>query len=827
MAEIVVYAVVEKISGLLLQEVVGFSSGLGEDIERLQIDLRWMQSFLKDADSRQEEDERLRLWIEEVRDLVRDAEDVIDSYVLEFVDERRKGGISNVIKRFACIFHEMWVVNNIRSRLETIRSGIGELSRRLQTYGIRELAIEDRHSYHERQRALRQSYPHIVEENIVGLEYDIKRLVTVLVDDEREFPNVVSICGMGGSGKTTLAKRIYHHSLVRNHYDCFAWVYVSQQCPPRNVWEAILSGFGVFDNQDRNRRTEQVADQLYKFLESNKCLVVLDDIWSTPDWESITMNAAMEELGRDMVKRCAGLPLAIVVLGGILATKQSIQEWEIVHDNVDYYLRRGAGRGVADVLAFSYDNLPPHLRLYFLYLSHFPEDYVIPADKLIQFWVGEGIFSSVQRDGQSLEEAAQICLRELVERYMIQVKDRDANMEIKACYMNRFMRELCISKAKKEKFILIIDGSNTNQDGEIISTSSGVSGAPRLVIHEYVVMQRIRNPRRVKSMLFFNVIFLEHLIISSLRQSAEIYLKGDESCVAVLLLVCRVMRKYHRILKYLFNNFKMLRLLDFEGADIYIEGDLLNGIGKLIYLRHFILREDASISEHLKSLSIWSPEPIDPNHLTQLLLGCVNVSELRLTVEIRKLPEHLSESLAHLYLTGSELDEDPMPTLEKLPSLKLLELKKAFTGKEICCSAQGFPQLETLMLIANSDLEEWRVDEGAMPKLHHLEIVDCRRMKTLPVGLKIIKTLREVKIEKMPKAFKDGLVEGGEDFYKVKHISSVIFQNSSSDLTFSLILKLCMQGWNKQRSSTTCKRRLIQLTVVDWRSSLGFLQCHF
>ncbi|OMO79392.1 NB-ARC domain-containing protein [Corchorus capsularis] len=592
------------------------------------------------------------------------------------------------------------------------------------------------------------------------------------------------------------------------------------------------------------------------------------------------MNAAMEELGRNMVKRCAGLPLAIVVLGGILATKQSIREWEMVHANVESYLSRGAGRGVADVLAFSYDNLPPHLRLCFLCLSNFPEDYVIPADKLIHFWVGEGIFSSVQRDdGQSPEEAAQICLRELVERYMIQVKDRDANMEIKTCYMNRFMRELCISKAKREKFILIIDGSNTNQDGEIISTSFGVSGAPRLAIHEYVVMQRIKNPHQVRSLLFFNVIFPEHLITTSLRQSAEIYLKGDESCIAVLLLVCRVMRKYQRILRYLFNNFKKLRLLDFEGADIYIEGDLLSGIGKLTYLRylslkgitcvsnlpsslgklrllqildlrvneefyvhvpnvlhlldqlrhlylpkrcskrtklklgtledlqrlvnfntkncyvkdlhsmkelrelsisrHLILHEDASISEHLKSLSIWSPEPIDPKHLTQLLLDCVNVSELRVTVEIRKLPEHFSESLSLLYLTGSELDEDPMPTLEKLPNLKLLELKKAFTRREIWCSAQGFPQLESLMLIANYNLEEWNMDEGAMQKLHHLEIVDCRRMKTLPVGLIYIPTLQEVKIEKMPKAFKDGLVEEGEDFYKVKHISSVIFQNCS------------------------------------------------
>ncbi|XVF78619.1 hypothetical protein PTKIN_Ptkin14bG0149200 [Pterospermum kingtungense] len=96
----------------------------------------------------------------------------------------------------------------------------------------------------------------------------------------------------------------------------------------------------------------------------------------------------MAELGEKMVKHCAGLPLAIVVLGGILAAKSSFTEWQIVYENVKSYLKRWKGpQGIEEALALSYDDLPSYLRSCFLYSSHFPEDYEINAHKLIQFWV--------------------------------------------------------------------------------------------------------------------------------------------------------------------------------------------------------------------------------------------------------------------------------------------------------------------------------------------------------------------------------------------------------------------------------------------------------
>ena len=89
-----------------------------------------------------------------------------------------------------------------------------------------------------------------------------------------------------------------------------------------------------------------------------------------------------------MVRRCGGLPLALVVLGGLLATKKhTLKEWEKVHRNIGSYVRRGKGHeeaheGISEVLALSYYGLAYQLKPCFLYLGHFPEDFDIPTKKI-------------------------------------------------------------------------------------------------------------------------------------------------------------------------------------------------------------------------------------------------------------------------------------------------------------------------------------------------------------------------------------------------------------------------------------------------------------
>ncbi|XVF78596.1 hypothetical protein PTKIN_Ptkin14bG0147100 [Pterospermum kingtungense] len=596
-----------------------------------------------------------------------------------------------------------------------------------------------------------------------------------------------------------------------------------------------------------------------------------------------------------MVKHCAGLPLAIIVLGGILATKGSSNEWQIVNENVKSYIKRGKGlQRIDEVLALSYDDLPPYLRSCFLYLSHFPEDYVINAERLIQLWVAEGIVSSEQEEGNGdeiIEDVAERYLIELAERCMIQVRETDVvTSKIKTFQMHDLMRDLCLSKAKQENFLFIVDQSNAD-------SSSSIWRVRRVSAHVFFWIQRLKSPN-TRSLFWFDVL-TEEAFSKLAPKTVVSYLKEhDIDCnprfvILALLIACGFFFKIIGIWTYLCNNFKLIRVLNFEGKTEFFSGcKVPSDMGNLIHLRFLSLRDRSfAMSKLPSSLGnlrclltldlrikgscsdsilvpnvIWRMEQlrhlylpqkckskkklkldtlrnlqtlvnfntkhcylkdlskltnlrvlkirwhfniedlkedldkspiigskflhslsvscdtygVDPRHLEHLLLSCACICKLSLKVDIGKLPEYdyFSEEITYIHLSLSRLNEDPMPTIEKLPNLRVLQFDdSAFIGMKMICSAGGFPKLDSLSLESLGNLEELQVDEGAMPVLRRLEIVNCRKMKMVPDGLRSIETLQELAIKSMPKAFKDRLVVGGEDFNKFQRFRSFTFQD--------------------------------------------------
>ncbi|WRX12402.1 NB-ARC - like 10 [Theobroma cacao] len=296
-------------------------------------------------------------------------------------------------------------------------------------------------------------------------------------------------------------------------------------------------------------KEDELVEKLYDVLKEKRYLVVLDDIWSYKDWDSLrpafpkgkegsklllttrkkkvallvdpcsspvelplltddeswklfkrkafsenkmeahACSKEFEMLGKEMLKKCGGLPLAIVVLGGLLATKKSWNEWEMVQKNINAYLNKDQRQeygGVTEILALSYNELPFHLKPCFLYLGHYPEDLEISKKELVRLWIAEGFISPSLGGGEMLmEDVAEQYLEELTNRCLVQVGRRNhTGASVKTCYIHDLLRDLCVSKAREENFFGIVQPSmNGNENCSLDLTVAAVSKMRRIVVH--------------------------------------------------------------------------------------------------------------------------------------------------------------------------------------------------------------------------------------------------------------------------------------------------------------------------------------------------------
>ncbi|KAE8695846.1 CC-NBS-LRR class disease resistance protein [Hibiscus syriacus] len=230
--------------GKLLAEEADYLRSVEEKVDRLLADLTWMQNFLTNEDGSNP------LQAAEIRDLADDAEDVVETFVLE-IGSKRKPGFTNCIKRSACILQELWMLHQTRSEIDKIIAKRNDLVRRLNAYRPKVSGGrgEGQSSSSEKQEK-RRPYPQIKDKNTVGLD-DVEKLVAILVDEGSECSRVVCICGTGGLGKTTLAKKIKKHKEVTGLFEHLAFLYVSQVCKKREVWEEILSKLTSIEERGR------------------------------------------------------------------------------------------------------------------------------------------------------------------------------------------------------------------------------------------------------------------------------------------------------------------------------------------------------------------------------------------------------------------------------------------------------------------------------------------------------------------------------------------------------------------------------------------------
>ncbi|XP_044495447.1 putative disease resistance RPP13-like protein 3 [Mangifera indica] len=775
----------------------------------------------------------------------------------------RKHGLFTAIKKSVAKSsrkgREKLTTYNIGKKIESLKKGLNDVSQRCELYGLRDINIkrdEDCHAF-RRMKQLRKTTSFSFEEKVVGYEDETNKLLAKLLADEpRRY--VISIWGTGGLGKTTLAGKLYKSSAIKHKFDCCAWVSVSQHFNIEDLLLRIIKSFGFPAKKLKGMSEEDLERYVHESLQGRSYLVVIDDVWHKEAWASLkrafpdnengsrviittrikdvaersdertyvhelrflkpdeswqlfcdkafwnlSIDEGLERLGREMVEKCRGLPLAIVVLGGLLSTKKP-QEWNLVRDNIWQNLSNDSIQ-ITYLLALSFNDLPYKLKLCFLYLSHFPEDYAIDTDKLIRLWLAEGY---IPHNEEIMEDVARNYLNELINRSLIQ-KEKTWLGKVVTCRIHDLLRDLSIQKATELNFIhsydeirrssthssmlscrrqAIYSGMNgiawlqqcnpllrslliffLKQEGAMMSqlVSNLCTTFRFLRVLEF---QHYRNtqsswclPKDIDKLIHLKYLGLRDTLIYSIPESIlnlsnleTLDLNDDPFCCLYLPTeICKLKNLRHLIGELRGQYLRIDNMTNLQTL-ISVQDDTWTQTNheSLVNLRklHLCLNRESqrnftfdSIAK-LKSIQILWVD-LSKNHFfstLQPLSHCPHLRDLSLCGKIEKLPEDmpvLLPNIEHLSLQSSELVDDPMPVLEKMLNLTVLALRHGcYCGKKMVCRANSFPRVE-ILTIETLYLEEWQVEEGALPVLTGLELINHRQQFQLPERLKSVPRL--------------------------------------------------------------------------------------
>ncbi|XP_004236838.1 disease resistance protein RPP13-like [Solanum lycopersicum] len=840
MADAFVSFALKKLGDFLIQQV-SLRKNLRKEIEWLRNELLFIQSFLKDAELKQCGDHRVQQWVFEINGIANDVVAILETYAFE-ADKGDDDGFHSRLKACACICRKEKKFYNVAEEIQSLKQRIIDISRKRDTYGITNINSGDE-GPSDQVTTLRRTTSYVDDHDyiFVGLQDVVQTLLAQLLKPEPS-RTVLSIYGMGGLGKTTLARKLYNCPNIASSFPTRAWICVSQEYNTMDLLKTIIKSIqgrtmGTLDLLERMTEGD-LEIYLRDLLKERKFLVVVDDVWQKEAWESLkrafpnskngsrviittrkedvaeradergfvhklrflsqqeswdlfcrklldvrAMIPEMESLATDMVEKCRGLPLAVVVLSGLLSHKKGLNEWQKVKDHLWKNIKEDKSIEISCILSLSFNDLSTALKQCFLYFGIFPEDQVVTADDMIWLWMAEGFIP--RREGR-MEDVAEGFLNELIRRSLVQVANTFWE-RVTSCRVHDLLHDLAIQKALEVNFFDIYDPK-----GHSISSS-----CVRHAIHsrgERYLSLNLSN-LKLRSIMFFDPDFCNlsrHIV--GFRHIYVLYLDIIEGGV----IPDAIGSLYH--LKFLrlkgirrlpssignLKNLQTLRVLKTQGLC-----QLPSETTELIDLRHLVVRYPEPLVGICKLTSLqvvdgiccdqWKDvDPVDLVNLRELSMFeinnsyslhnisslknlstltlccgtyespfpslefvncCEKLQKLFLRGKIEKLPP-FPNSITMVALYFSRLKEDPMPILGMLPNLRNLILEEeAYEGKEIMCSDNSFSQLQFLHLYMLYHLETWHLGTNAMPLIKDLVLDRCPKLKEIPERMKDVKRI--------------------------------------------------------------------------------------
>uniref|UniRef100_A0A0E0AQT6 Pi36 n=1 Tax=Oryza glumipatula TaxID=40148 RepID=A0A0E0AQT6_9ORYZ len=468
----------------------------------------------------EQHNELVKLWASDLREASYDMEDIIDTFLVHVDDDGPKPADPHVLRRLGKQVKKLFKKTKhritIADSIQEMEKKLLEIYARHGRYPVDNIVtlacltpIDPRILNIEK-----------MAKNLVGIDEPRDELIKMLSLHEHDYnlhmsnrkTKIVYIVGMGGLGKTTLATAVYEK--IKVGFPLYAFVPIGQNPDMKKILWNILNRVG----QDKYLNcpnmemlnVQELIGELREFIKGKRFFIVIDDIWDKPSWQILesglqdndcgskvlvtTRKSEVATIVSDMynmkplshdnsrellytrtgsegryldssstqacdkiLKKCVGVPLAIITIASLLASRSG-QEWPEVYRAIDFgeednYEMANTKR----ILSFSYYDLPSHLKNCLLYLSMFPEDYEIKKDFLIWMWIAEGFVPEKQNTNIGLYDLGESYFNELINRSMIQPIGVENYGYIYGCRVHDMVLDLARSLTSEQNFVTVLD----------------------------------------------------------------------------------------------------------------------------------------------------------------------------------------------------------------------------------------------------------------------------------------------------------------------------------------------------------------------------------
>ncbi|XP_004309059.1 PREDICTED: putative disease resistance protein At3g14460-like [Fragaria vesca subsp. vesca] len=453
----------EKLADQEITEYFGRLKGVDKKVlEKWTRTLRAIEAVLSDAEEKQLTQRAVKDWLDDLRDLSYDLQDVLDIFDTKMLKrriERQQGNKSKLWSSLSKVKSNF----GLNSAIKKISDRLEEITTREKQLGLKKLGVS-------KKPWKMPPTTYQLDGPVIGRDEAKAKILYDLLSKQENY-HVVGIVGTGGLGKTTLAKHVFNDAAT-GQFSPKGWVSVSDDFDIVRVAAAVLESVTSSPVQEF-KELNSILEKLSKELAGKKFLIVLDDVWHTCSYSqwttlqaSFRVGAAgskiivttrdakvanmmgdrspynlnpmsedecwklfqhhaqlknrpedVEFLKEKIVEKCNGLPLVARTLGGLLRCKE-VDEWEDLLDHKMRTLSDQNKKEILPALKLSYHYLPSTLKRCFSYCGILPNDYEFEEMQLILWWMAEGLIPP--KEHEQMEDLGRDYFQELVSRSLFQ-----------------------------------------------------------------------------------------------------------------------------------------------------------------------------------------------------------------------------------------------------------------------------------------------------------------------------------------------------------------------------------------------------------------------